>query len=169
VRAHGIAHQVHAPQTQMIHQGEDVADHGLAVVGGIPAISVVVEWVDSHSPSLTSKTSAAHDDNGQASTIPVKIIFFMESSWGQLVSKDATWDGRATAIALGSTTFGTGDILTITPAEVAHRSASVGHLCVIAIGLGKRFRWNPEREEVIGDSSATARLGRAKRDPWSIV
>jgi predicted dehydrogenase len=59
--------------------------------------------------------------------------------------------------------------LTITPAEVAHRSASVGHLCVIAISLGRKFRWNPETEEVIGDSTATALLGRAKRDPWSIV
>ena len=59
--------------------------------------------------------------------------------------------------------------LTITPAEVAHRSASVGHLCVIAISLGRKFRWNPETEEIIGDSSATALLGRAKRDPWSIV
>jgi hypothetical protein len=59
--------------------------------------------------------------------------------------------------------------LTITPAEVAHRSASVGHLCVIAISLGRKFRWNPETEEVIGDSSATALLGRAKRGPWSIV
>jgi hypothetical protein len=40
---------------------------------------------------------------------------------------------------------------------------------VIAISLGRKFRWNPETEEIIGDASATALLGRAKRDPWSIV
>jgi predicted dehydrogenase len=59
--------------------------------------------------------------------------------------------------------------LTITPAEVAHRSASVGHLCVIAISLGRKFRWKPDTEEIIDDPSATALLGRAKRDPWSLV
>ena len=59
--------------------------------------------------------------------------------------------------------------LTITPAEVAHRSASVGHLCVIAITLGRKLRWNPETEEFLNDSSATALLGKAKREPWNII
>ena len=59
--------------------------------------------------------------------------------------------------------------LTITPAEVAHRSASVGHLCVIAITLGRKLRWNPETEEFLNDNSATALLGKAKREPWNII
>ena len=59
--------------------------------------------------------------------------------------------------------------LTITPAEVAHRSASIGHLCVIAISLGRKLRWKPETEEFIDDSSANGLLGRAKREPWSII
>ena len=46
--------------------------------------------------------------------------------------------------------------LTITPAEVAHRSASVGHLCVIAIALGRKMRWNPDNEEILGDPAADA-------------
>jgi hypothetical protein len=58
---------------------------------------------------------------------------------------------------------------TITPAEVAHRSASIGHLSVIAITLGRRLRWNPEKEEFIGDDSANRLLGRAKREPWNII
>jgi hypothetical protein len=58
---------------------------------------------------------------------------------------------------------------TITPAEVAHRSASLGHLCVIAIALGRKIRWNPDTEEILDDPAATALLGRAKREPWNIL
>ncbi len=58
--------------------------------------------------------------------------------------------------------------LTITPAEVAHRSASVGHLCVIAIHLGRKLRWNPEKELFLNDDSANGILGRAKREPWTL-
>lgn len=57
---------------------------------------------------------------------------------------------------------------TITPAEVAHRSASVGHLCVIAIALGRKIRWDPDTEEILGDPTAAGMLGRAKREPWSL-
>jgi len=57
---------------------------------------------------------------------------------------------------------------TITPAEVAHRSASVGHLCVIAITLGRKIRWNPDTEEILGDPTAATMLGRAKREPWGV-
>ncbi len=58
--------------------------------------------------------------------------------------------------------------LTITPAEVAHRSASLGHLSVIAITLGRKLRWNPEKEEFLNDDSANGLLGKAKREPWSL-
>ena len=58
---------------------------------------------------------------------------------------------------------------TITPAEVAHRSASVGHLCVIAIALGRKIRWNPQTEQILDDPAATALLGRAKRQPWNVL
>jgi predicted dehydrogenase len=57
---------------------------------------------------------------------------------------------------------------TITPAEVAHRSASLGHLCVIAIALGRKIRWNPDTEQILDDPSAATMLGRAKREPWGL-
>jgi len=56
--------------------------------------------------------------------------------------------------------------LTITPCEVAHRSASVGHLGQIAMVTGRKIRWNPEKEEIISDPGAAALLGRAYRKPW---
>lgn len=58
---------------------------------------------------------------------------------------------------------------TITPAEVAHRSASVGHLCVIAMNVGRKLRWNPDTEEFLNDPTASTLLGRAKREPWNII
>jgi predicted dehydrogenase len=59
--------------------------------------------------------------------------------------------------------------LTITPAEVAHRSASIGHLGLIAMQVGRKFRWDPDTEQIIGDPTAAAMLGRAKREPWNIL
>ena len=58
--------------------------------------------------------------------------------------------------------------LTITPIEVAHRSASVGHLGMIAIQTGRKIKWDPEEEKIIGDPGASRLLGRAYREPWSL-
>ncbi len=57
---------------------------------------------------------------------------------------------------------------TITPAEVAHRSASVGHLCNIAILTGRKLQWDPEREEIIGDDTAAKMLQPNYRAPWTL-
>ncbi|HSV72840.1 MAG TPA: Gfo/Idh/MocA family oxidoreductase [Chthonomonadales bacterium] len=57
---------------------------------------------------------------------------------------------------------------TITPAEVAHRSASVGHLGQIAMLLGRKIRWNPVTEQVIGDPTAQRMLSRPMRSPWRL-
>jgi len=56
--------------------------------------------------------------------------------------------------------------LTITPCEVAHRSASVGYLGTIAIELGRKIRWDPATETIIGDPQADRLLGRSYRKPW---
>ena len=56
--------------------------------------------------------------------------------------------------------------LTITPCEVAHRSASVGHLGVIAIETGHKIKWDPATETIIGDPDAERLLSRSYRKPW---
>jgi predicted dehydrogenase len=58
--------------------------------------------------------------------------------------------------------------LTITPAEVAHRAASLGHLGMAAMLTGRKLKWNPETEEVVGDATANALLTRAMREPWRL-
>ncbi len=58
--------------------------------------------------------------------------------------------------------------VTIAPAEVAHRSASVAHLGLIAIDTGRTIRWDPATETIIGDPAAERLLSRAYRQPYQI-
>lgn len=57
---------------------------------------------------------------------------------------------------------------TITPPETAHRSASVGQLCLIAMETGRKLNWNPETEQIIGDEHAARLLERPYREPWHL-
>jgi predicted dehydrogenase len=56
--------------------------------------------------------------------------------------------------------------LTICPAEVGHRSISVALLGEIAMLTGRKIKWDPVNEKIIGDPEASALLGRAYREPW---
>lgn len=56
----------------------------------------------------------------------------------------------------------------MSPIEVAHRSITVAHLGNIAMLLGRKIRWNPDREEIVGDPTASRMLSRAYRSPWTM-
>jgi predicted dehydrogenase len=56
--------------------------------------------------------------------------------------------------------------LPICDAEVGHRSASICHLGVIAMRLGKELKWDPAKEE-FDDKDANKWLAREPRKPWS--
>ena len=53
-------------------------------------------------------------------------------------------------------------------AEEAHRSVSCLHLCNIAIRLGRRLRWDPVKEEFIGDEQANRLVNVPMRAPWHL-
>jgi predicted dehydrogenase len=57
---------------------------------------------------------------------------------------------------------------TITPAETAHRSASIGHLGQIAMLTGRKIRWNPDTEQILDDPGATQMLSSPMRAPWRL-
>jgi predicted dehydrogenase len=57
---------------------------------------------------------------------------------------------------------------TLTPAEVAHRSASIGHVGLVSLQVGRKIKWNPDTEECVGDPVANAMLGRTPREPWHL-
>ncbi|MCF7976326.1 MAG: Gfo/Idh/MocA family oxidoreductase [Phycisphaerae bacterium] len=58
--------------------------------------------------------------------------------------------------------------LTICPVEVGHRSISVALLGEIAMLTERKIKWNPDTEEIQGDPEASALLGRAYREPWTL-
>jgi predicted dehydrogenase len=57
---------------------------------------------------------------------------------------------------------------TITPVETAHRSAIPGHLGLIAMLVGRKIRWDPKQEVILGDAAASKLLSREYRAPWKL-
>jgi hypothetical protein len=52
-------------------------------------------------------------------------------------------------------------------AEIGHRSASVCHLGVIALRLGRKLKWDAAKEEFVDDREANGYLVREMRKPWT--
>ena len=55
---------------------------------------------------------------------------------------------------------------TISNAEVAHRSISACHVANICKRLGRPIKWDPVKEECIGDEEGNRLRSRAYREPW---
>ena len=58
---------------------------------------------------------------------------------------------------------------TITPVETAHHSAIPGHLGLIAMLVGRKIKWDPVKEKILGDAEASKLLTRPYRPPWKLV
>jgi hypothetical protein len=52
--------------------------------------------------------------------------------------------------------------------EIAHRTCTVCHLGNIAYWLNRPLKWDPAREEIVGDAEAARWLDRPKREPWAL-
>jgi len=57
---------------------------------------------------------------------------------------------------------------TVAPVEVAHRSCTVCLLGEIAMRLGRKLKWNPDKEEFVGDDQANRMLAKPMRSPWKL-
>ncbi|MBR6388850.1 MAG: hypothetical protein IKS15_01850, partial [Opitutales bacterium] len=55
---------------------------------------------------------------------------------------------------------------TICNAEIGHRTASICHLSSIALRLNRVVKWDPKKEQIIGDDQAAAMLDRPRRAPY---
>jgi len=53
--------------------------------------------------------------------------------------------------------------------ELGHRTATIAHLGNIAYWLKRPLKWDPQKEEIIGDAEASSWLDRSPRAPWSLV
>jgi predicted dehydrogenase len=57
---------------------------------------------------------------------------------------------------------------TIAPIEVAYRAISVALLGEIAMTTGQTIKWDPVKEEIIGNARASRMLSRPYRQPWTL-
>ena len=53
--------------------------------------------------------------------------------------------------------------------EIGCRSVTVCHLGNITYWLKRPLRWDPDKEEIVGDPLASRWLDRPRRSPWSVV
>jgi predicted dehydrogenase len=56
----------------------------------------------------------------------------------------------------------------VAPIEVAYRAVSVALLGEIAMTTGQKIQWDPEKEEIIGNTAANRLLIRPYRKPWTL-
>lgn len=57
----------------------------------------------------------------------------------------------------------------IADVEIGHRSATVCHLNVIAAHVGRAIRWDPKKEEIVGDPVAARLLDRPRRAGYPLT
>lgn len=57
---------------------------------------------------------------------------------------------------------------TVTPVETAHRSATPGHLALIAFLVNRPIKWDPVKEIILDDPEASKLLTREYRGPWKL-
>jgi predicted dehydrogenase len=56
----------------------------------------------------------------------------------------------------------------ICEAVIGHRSATVCHLGNISIRTGKKLKWDPAKEEIVGDAEAAKWINKPYRAPWKL-
>jgi predicted dehydrogenase len=57
---------------------------------------------------------------------------------------------------------------TLSPPDVALRSTTPGYLGLISILVGRKLRWDPVKQEILGDSEAARLLARPMRSPYRL-
>ncbi len=58
---------------------------------------------------------------------------------------------------------------TIAPAEIGHRSITPGHIAYVSHGLGRKIKWDPKAEKVVGDDAAQeALMALPYRGDWKL-
>lgn len=78
----------------------------------------------------------------------------------QLYKSDNHWQNFIDCVRSGKQT--------IAPVEVAYRAISVALLGEIAMTTGQTIKWDPNKEEIIGNPMASRMLSRPYRKPWTL-
>ena len=57
---------------------------------------------------------------------------------------------------------------TVSGIDVAVRSDTLAHLTDICTRLRRKIRWDPQKEQIVGDVDASRMLNRSMREPWRL-
>jgi len=55
------------------------------------------------------------------------------------------------------------------PVDIGHRVSTVCHLANIAIKLGRKLHWDPNKERFVNDPEADRMMSRPMRSPWRLT
>lgn len=143
------------------------------------ANGVVVE--PDQTPARSQKKKGGDDESGPGKAPPFGAIFYGEKGWlkidrGRVDSNPediyenlmkSRGSDKAGHIGnwlacIKSRQRPTADV------EVGHRSATVCHLVNIARWTGRKLRWDPAKEEFIGDAAANQYLDRERRKGFEV-
>jgi hypothetical protein len=53
--------------------------------------------------------------------------------------------------------------------ETTHRTTSVCQIANISLRLGRKLRWDRDKEQFIGDAEANKMLNEERRKPWDVI
>lgn len=56
----------------------------------------------------------------------------------------------------------------VAPVDSGHRASCLGNVADIAVRLRRKLRWDPDREQFVGDDEANRLQSRAMRAPWRL-
>ncbi len=56
----------------------------------------------------------------------------------------------------------------VSSVRLQHRTITICHLTNLSLRLGRPIRWDPETEQIVGDSEANGRLRREQRKPYVV-
>ena len=54
------------------------------------------------------------------------------------------------------------------PPEIGHRCFTIAHIGNISMQLGRKLKWDPDKERFINDEQANRMLSRTMRSPWRL-
>ncbi len=54
------------------------------------------------------------------------------------------------------------------PPEIGQRCFTIAHIGNISMLLGRKLKWNPDKEEFVNDEQASRMLSRSMRSPWHL-
>ena len=132
-------------------------DVSLTIAGGSPAISMGTKWIGTDGWVWVDRSGfdASNPEWIKLDSLPdsQRKIRLYESSEHRRNFLDSVKSRKPT----------------ITPVDVAHHSTIPGHLGLISMLIGRKIHWDVAREQILGDSEATALLSRPYRAPYKLA